>query len=227
MSQPSPDDQLIELLLQLRRTTPEQARQILNAQPQLSYLLIQLMVKMNAINLEVLQKTLATYIPGAQPVRAAAPAPTIPVVPPSAIPPHMAPSSQFRTSTPPYQGTPPSAAYPQFQGAPPPQVNPYGPPSGGIQGFQGGPPAGYQGAPPGFQGAPPTSFPGAAPSAPAPPPASGPPGLTADTLAAMPEQQRAMITRIITMTPESIRVLPPQERDTINQIRATLGLPTG
>ncbi|KZT30988.1 hypothetical protein NEOLEDRAFT_1174339 [Neolentinus lepideus HHB14362 ss-1] len=224
MSQ-SPDDQLIELLLHLRRTTPEQARQVLNAQPQLSYLLIQLMVKMNAINFEALQKTLATYIPGAAQSQPAAvpvpPAAAAPSIPPSAVPRHVASSSQFRTATPPFPGVSPAAAYPPFQGNPPNQYGPLGGiPSGTLSGFQGGPPpAGFSG------GSPPTSFTGA----PSPTPASGPaaPGLTADALAAMPEQQRAMITRIVTMTPESIRLLPLQERDTINQIRATLGLPTG
>ncbi|EPQ60272.1 hypothetical protein GLOTRDRAFT_134986 [Gloeophyllum trabeum ATCC 11539] len=193
------DDQLIELLLQLRKTTPEQARQVLNAQPQLSYLLISLMVKMNAINLEALQKTLASYIPATgQPA-----APSVPgtaAVPPSAIPPHVAASSQYRTATPPNVPVPPASFQP--------------PPSSAYPPYHGAPPTNTYGAPGGLGGPPP--LPGY-PAAPAPAPAPAP-AITADALAAMPEQQRAMITRIITMTPETIRALPPHERDPINQI---------
>ena len=70
----APEDQLIELLLQLKvsvyvpaplwclrgvyevvqKTTPDQARAILNAQPQISYALIGLMIKMNVIDVELL-----------------------------------------------------------------------------------------------------------------------------------------------------------------------------
>lgn len=73
-----PEDQLIELLLHLhvrslrlrtkrfsfsqsaaihnglQKTKPEEARSILNQQPQISYALIALMVKLNAINVEVM-----------------------------------------------------------------------------------------------------------------------------------------------------------------------------
>lgn len=48
-------EQLIELMLQLKKTTPAAAKQILNSQPQIAYALITLMVSMNAINLEVFQ----------------------------------------------------------------------------------------------------------------------------------------------------------------------------
>ena len=65
------EEQLLELLLQLKvraltvscsvppqlvqKTTPEQARVILNAQPQIAYALMALMVNLNAINMEVTQ----------------------------------------------------------------------------------------------------------------------------------------------------------------------------
>jgi cleavage stimulation factor subunit 2 len=39
----------------LQRTTPDQARTVLTGQPQISYALIALMVKMNAVNVDVLQ----------------------------------------------------------------------------------------------------------------------------------------------------------------------------
>lgn len=48
-------EQLIELMLQLKKTTPAAAKQILNNQPQIAYALITLMVSMNAISFEVFQ----------------------------------------------------------------------------------------------------------------------------------------------------------------------------
>ena len=38
-----------------QKTTPEQAKMILNSQPQVSYALMDLMVKINAVNMEVFQ----------------------------------------------------------------------------------------------------------------------------------------------------------------------------
>ncbi|KAA1471443.1 hypothetical protein DENSPDRAFT_865159 [Dentipellis sp. KUC8613] len=128
-----PEDQLFELLLQLRKATPDQARSILNSQPHISYGLIALMVKMNAINVEVFQRTLATF--GQQNGAAAQPAAVQPVVP--AIPPHMnQPHSRGET---PHYPTPPPAAFPAprpptqpaygyTNGQPPQQQNPYAAP---------------------------------------------------------------------------------------------------
>jgi cleavage stimulation factor subunit 2 len=67
-----PEDQLIELLLELKasnalfllaiaraqrsqRTTPDQAKAILNSQPQISYALVALMVKINIIDIPIFQ----------------------------------------------------------------------------------------------------------------------------------------------------------------------------
>jgi len=66
-----------------------------------------------------------------------------------------------------------------------------------------------------------------------------------ETLASIPDDQKAMIMRVISMTPEQIALLPPQERASIIQLvrisniqcasmlmlilvsqRATLGLPS-
>jgi len=58
-----------------------------------------------------------------------------------------------------------------------------------------------------------------------PAPVQTPPNLS-DTLAAIPEEQKALIMRVITMTPEQIHALPPTERQTYIQLRATLGVPT-
>ncbi|KAJ6544169.1 hypothetical protein B0H19DRAFT_1169816 [Mycena capillaripes] len=113
MSNQIATDQLIELLLQLKKTTPAAARQILNDRPQIAYALIALMVSMNAINFDVFQKTLSDYgAANAQPAQA----PPVPApVPLSAVPPHLQSSSQphSRTNTPPthlpYQNQPQGA----------------------------------------------------------------------------------------------------------------------
>ncbi|KAF8488689.1 hypothetical protein JB92DRAFT_3015857 [Gautieria morchelliformis] len=56
-------DALIELLVQLKKivgTVPDQAKMLLTSQPSLAYSLIQLMIKMNILSAEVLQKTLSS-----------------------------------------------------------------------------------------------------------------------------------------------------------------------
>ncbi|KAF7318118.1 hypothetical protein HMN09_00319800 [Mycena chlorophos] len=136
MSQQAEGD-MLDLLLQLKRTTPQAAKQLLNSQPAIAYALISLMVSMNAIDVEVFQKTLAAHTG----VAASVPAPP----PLSAIPPHMQPSS--RTTTPPAQ--PP---YHQHYGGYPSHT-PTPPNAGGYPGYGGyntppPPPAPQQAAPP-------------------------------------------------------------------------------
>ncbi|KAI0783337.1 hypothetical protein C8Q75DRAFT_810923 [Abortiporus biennis] len=181
------EDQLFELLLQLKKTTPEQAKAILNAQPQIAYALMAVMVNINAVNVEVTQKTLTSFS-GLQ--ATATPAVPPPVVPPSSvIPPYMPPPVRGGTPT----------TYPQ-------QGPPYGnlpPPTAGY------PP--YGGAPPQYNGT----------------PVPNPPASTTlpPALANIPEDQKAVIMRVIAMTPEEIHRMPPQERASIIQLRTTLGLP--
>ncbi|KAI0323050.1 hypothetical protein OF83DRAFT_1167075 [Amylostereum chailletii] len=97
-----PEEQLIELMLTLKKTTPDQARSILNSQPQIAYGLITLMVKMNAINVDVLQHTL-THQNGPPP------APALPA--PSVLPPHL--HQQPTRGNTPQSSTPPPTAYSQ------------------------------------------------------------------------------------------------------------------
>jgi cleavage stimulation factor subunit 2 len=63
-----------------------------------------------------------------------------------------------------------------------------------------------------------------APVATYPPAPTAPAGL--DALAAIPDEQKAMIMRVLAMTPEQIARLPPTERASIVQLRATLGMPS-
>ncbi|KAJ8482773.1 hypothetical protein ONZ45_g14837 [Pleurotus djamor] len=218
--------QLLELLLQLKKAGPAAAKQILNQQPPIAYALITLMVNMNVINFDVFHKTLADYsaasaAPAALSRRTAghpphAPTPAYPPAhtystPPAAYPPG-GPSSMHQPAGPSYSG--------------------YGAPSGGssIPGLgNGGPPSGYP-PPSAYSNHPPYGAPPPTYSHPPSQPASAPtpaiPGLEA-IMAAIPDDQKAMIMRVVSMTPEQLSRLPPNERASFNQLRATLGLPTG
>ncbi|KAJ6465907.1 hypothetical protein C8R47DRAFT_1154430 [Mycena vitilis] len=194
MSNQIATEQLLELFLQLKKTTPAAARQILNDRPPIAYALITLMVSMDAINFEVFQKTLSDY--GAASAQAAQAPPVPAPAPLSAVPPHLQPPSQphSRTNTPP--------AHLQYQN-PPQGAYAYAPAGRG-------PPVGYNGgySTPGY-GTPPPRLPPAAP----------------DPLAAIPEDQRQMIMGVLAMTPEQVNQLPPSDRASIMQLRATLGFP--
>jgi len=183
-----PEDQLIELLLQLRKTAPDQAKAILNSQPQITYALVALMVKMGVIDIPILQQTLATFAPqqnGMQP----------PLVP--AIPPHLQPQNS-RNGAPQFATPPPGAyaittsqaapaAYPQY-----------------MADTEGHPlPAGHYGVP-----APQQTTGQSMPAA----------------LADIPESQREVVLKLVNMSPEEIATLPPNERATVMQLRASLGI---
>ncbi|GLB43733.1 putative hinge domain of cleavage stimulation factor subunit 2 [Lyophyllum shimeji] len=212
-------EQLLELLLQLKKTTPAAARSILNGQPQIAYALMTLMVTIGAVNFEVFQKTLAEF--GSKSA-AAAPAAAHPTAHPStsstpvpALPPHLHPQAQasaYRNATPPTQPQPQAYAY-QNGGHDQAYAHGYQQPQG----------YGYGQPPPPSQPASQHAYHGY--GAPAPTPVQTPPNLP-DTLAAIPDEQKALIMRVITMTPEQIHALPPTERQTYIQLRATLGVPT-
>ncbi|KAG1763252.1 hypothetical protein EDD22DRAFT_514327 [Suillus occidentalis] len=198
------EEQLTELLLTLKKTTPEQARAILASTPQIAYALICLMVKMNAVDVQVLQKTLTAYSASIQQQQQqnAGPSTAPTIQPASAIPPHL---QQYRTPTPQSQTpphvpshTPTPPHYPNGHGQAPQQNFGYGAPAQyGMQGGYGTP----QQAPIGSS-------------------------MIPDALASIPEEQKAMIMRVIAMTPDQINMLPPTERASIIQLRATLGLPS-
>ncbi|KAI1793990.1 hypothetical protein LXA43DRAFT_884852 [Ganoderma leucocontextum] len=239
-AQALPEEQLLELLLTLKRTTPAEAKAILDQQPQIAYALMTMMVNVNAVKMEVVQETLAKYgtLPG--PAGASQPTapPSIPSQPPSAIPPHM--QAQM---PPPRGGTP---TYPSHAAGPsggyPPQAYPSSaPPAGPSRGYGTPPPnqvPGF-GTPPHAPHAPPQpphaqGLPHAQPPPPLqlphmsqPTPAAGPsnPQLP-DALTGLPEDQKALIMRVIAMTREEVYQMPPADRENIIKLRTTLGLPT-
>ncbi|KAH7886448.1 hypothetical protein F5I97DRAFT_1809457, partial [Phlebopus sp. FC_14] len=191
----SQEEQLIELLLTLKKTTPDQARAILSSTPQIAYALMSLMVKMNAIDVQVLQKTLTSYSANMPPPSSRAGV----IQPASAVPPHL---SQYRTPTPQTQVHTPPLYNGHGRGHTPPSVTPAG--TGGYM-AQNHSQAMGAGAGAGM-GMGMGTFP--------------------DALAAIPDEQKAMIMRVISMTPEQVSMLPPTERASIVQLRTTLGLPS-
>ncbi|KIJ90967.1 hypothetical protein K443DRAFT_686373 [Laccaria amethystina LaAM-08-1] len=217
-------EQLLELLLTLKKTTPTAARGILNSQPAIAYALISLMVSMNAIDVEVFKKTLAEFgssVAQAAPTGTTLVAPlSVPQTPASAIPPHMQQQQPHSwTSTPP-SAVPPvmppqqqqSYAYvngQQYYGVPAPRQ---------AYGFQGYLYHEAQAAYPGY----PSTY-----GAPQPPPQASQTPVLPDTLAAIPDDQKALIMRVLSVTPEQINMLPAAERTTYIQIRTTLSVPTG
>ncbi|KAH9897959.1 hypothetical protein C8Q73DRAFT_683164 [Cubamyces lactineus] len=218
------EEQLLELLLTLKRTTPNEARTILNNQPQIAYALMAVMADIGAVKMDVVQDTLAKYgaLPGASapsaPAAIPAAAPMIPQQPPSAIPPHI--QSQI---PPPRGGTPNYGAPPPF---PPHAPTGYPGPSYGTP-----PPGqapGYAAAPSHVQQPPPPHMPPHAqppphlrmqpphvqgPPPPAPVPPTGP--RLPDAFAALPEEQRVVIMRVMQMSREEIYAMPPNERENV------------
>ncbi|KAK2462888.1 hypothetical protein APHAL10511_005086 [Amanita phalloides] len=205
-SQSLATEQLLELLLQLKKTTPAAAKQILNGQPSIAYALITLMVSMNAINIEVFHKVLAEYSANggvSQVPTAQAPVP--------AIPPHLQPHPPYRNATPP--AVPLTSSYQNGTGTPQPYA--YAQPSQAMSAPSYG---GY--AQPVYPAYPAYGAQQHVTSTSAAP-------VLSEALANIPEDQKAIIMRVISMTPEQINMLPPGERATYIQLRATLGVPTG
>ncbi|KAK7060751.1 hypothetical protein VNI00_000483 [Paramarasmius palmivorus] len=241
-------NQLIELIMQLKKTTPAAAKQILNSQPQIAYAVMTLLVNMNAINVEVLQKTLTAFAqsqaaPAQPPAAPVQPQPTTQATAAPAIPPHMQQQAQpyyNRTATPPTSTpTPPVAAQasnPYSNGYQQPPQGHYGynapPPPNYGQGYnqgygQGyGGPGGYGGYPPPPQGSygAPTPAPAPAPTPQQPQQQPNMSQINPAILAALPEDQKTMVMHVLSMTPDMINRLPPQDRTNILQLRATLGL---
>ncbi|KAF7331547.1 hypothetical protein MKEN_00033800 [Mycena kentingensis (nom. inval.)] len=199
-------EQLLDLMLHLKQATPAAAKQILNSQPQIAYKLISLMVSMNAIDIDVFQKTLAAHSAKAAAPPMQAPAPL------SAIPPHMQQSSSSRTSTPPY----PPQNYGGYPSVPshtptPPNAGGYATPPNAGGGYATPPNYGYGGHAP--------------PAAPTPPPAPrAAPVIPGAMLAGMSNEQKQMLMGVVAMTPEQINALSAAERANVLQLRAAFGI---
>ncbi|KAI0685081.1 hypothetical protein BC835DRAFT_1386156 [Cytidiella melzeri] len=212
MSNPAvQEEQLLELMLQLRKTTPDSARAILNSQPQIAYALMAVMVNVDAVKVEVIQKTVADFTANASAAAAASAATSVPAVatsiPPAAPPrPQSYAPPQVRGVPPPgpyaRHGTPSGPPAPPYYGQPGPSYQQTPPPGHHLYGTNNGPPPVYGGpttAPTGYQ--------------------------LPQAFANIPEEQKMLLMNIVAMTPEEIHRKPPQERTNLIQLRQTLGLP--
>ncbi|KAI0094520.1 hypothetical protein BDY19DRAFT_913155 [Irpex rosettiformis] len=211
------EEQLLELMLQLRKTTPDQARAILNSQPQIAYALMAVMVNVNAVKVDVIQKTVADFTANQTATAQASSTPTPP--PPATNAPAPITSRPLSSIPPPLRG-PPSQAGPYAR-----HGTPSGPPIPAPASYYGQPSSSYLPTPP-------TSHNSYGPGS-GPPPMYGgppPPGLPAGyqlppAFANIPEEQKALLMNVIAMTPEDIYRRPAQERANLIQLRQTLGLP--
>ncbi|KLO06927.1 hypothetical protein SCHPADRAFT_909942 [Schizopora paradoxa] len=234
-----PDEQVLELLTQLQKTTPDQIKAILNPQPAIANAVLKLMIKLDLVNADSLMQHLSGIAGPAAPTPVvAAPTPSLPPaapaagIPPSFVPPHVAQAHiPAHTPTPPLASMPPPPVppYHQYGSQPPPSrpgsypphqappPNPHFPP--GNMNYNTPPPP----APtPPFHQQPPPQPVGYGAHAPPPP---APPALP-EAFAHLPEDQKATIRHVISMTPQQVQQLPPAERSGIMQLRATLGLPS-
>ncbi|KAI0305070.1 hypothetical protein BC826DRAFT_32170 [Russula brevipes] len=182
-----PEDQLIELLLELKRTAPDQAKAILNSQPQIAYALVALMVKIGIIDIPIFQQTLATFAPQQNGLQTQSM---------STISPHLQAQSS-RSGTPQF-ATPQPGMYPV--GAP--RTGPGGYPPPYVAGSGTSVSAGHYNAPPSQTTN--QSIPAA--------------------LAAIPDSQREVVLKLVNMRPEEVAMLPPAERASVMQLRASLGI---
>ncbi|KAI0005526.1 hypothetical protein BJV74DRAFT_875451 [Russula compacta] len=190
-----PEDQLIELLLELKRTTPDQAKAILHSQPQIAYALVALMVKIGIIDIPIFQVPFT--FPFFHSISNFSFAANLSNVCPSA---KWAASAQSSRGGTPQFATPPPGVYPI--GAT--RTGPGGYPPSYISGSGGtSVPVGHYNVPP-------------------------PPQTTSQTipaaLAAIPENQREVVLKLVNMRPEEIAMLPPTERASVIQLRASLGI---
>jgi len=144
-----------------------------------------LMVKLDAVNMDVFQRILASYQAGVAQAQPAQPVPEVqPAAPvPMAVPPHVA---AHQPSYPPRGNTP--------------QTN-----------YQNPTYPGYS------NGYPPSNAPQAAPYS-----TGG--SVLPPHLQNLPDDQKAMIAQVLSMTPDQINALPPTERNSIIQLVRPCGL---
>ncbi|RXW13199.1 hypothetical protein EST38_g12657 [Candolleomyces aberdarensis] len=198
-----PPSQLLEVLAQMKAfiiTHPEQARILLQKQPQLSYALFQALLLHKIVPTEVLHKmrdasTSSSPGGGMQDVKRHPSTPLMSQVPPlSRTPVNAVPPSHMQ---------PPPHAYAQPPGMPPylPPTMPTPPPSSSMY------------------AQPPPQMPPAAQSYYRPPP-PGMPGLPSPAQAPeVSDQQRDMIMQVLSLSQDAINTLPPDQKATIMQLR--------
>ncbi|KAG8877899.1 hypothetical protein FRB97_002933 [Tulasnella sp. 331] len=177
-----PPAQMLDILGQMKAyviSSPEHARLLFNAHPQLAYAFFQAMVLNNLVDPAILERMITAAAAQAPP-----PAPAPVQAPP--MPSHPVPVQPAAYRSAPTAPLHPQQPYYAAQKAPVP--TPYAQPNQAVY----PPPQ-----------APPRS---------APPPVQQQPDI--------PEEQKAMLMQILSLSQEQINALPPQERTTVQQLRA-------
>ncbi|KAH8836131.1 hypothetical protein DL96DRAFT_1576809 [Flagelloscypha sp. PMI_526] len=237
----SSDAQLLELILHLKQATPEAARTILNSQPAIAYALIKLMVTMGASDDGVFHDTLSKFqsqtAPPLNPTSRAPSSAPGPAIPPHVQGPSSRPNSRNHTPpVPPQNSRPPPPSYPSYNPPPDPRYNVeggrysdrgYAPPPNHSNDRR-YPPSHDDRGPPNdrryppyqndrnYQPPPPQPY-----SAPPQPPQ--PQGGIAAVLARFPPEQQAAVQSVLSMTDEQIYALPPDQREGVLSLKASLG----
>uniref|UniRef100_A0A915E9E8 RRM domain-containing protein n=2 Tax=Ditylenchus dipsaci TaxID=166011 RepID=A0A915E9E8_9BILA len=190
-----PPERMFELMKQMKETVnnnPQMARHLLMENPQLAYALLQAQVVMRVVDPKVAYSMLHREKP-------------MPIAP-------------FHQQAMQQQNAPPSGLTPHTQPAvnyniPPPQMSMKMPPPGQL------PPvtSGYN-VPPPHVSHPPPNIPGMQqPSVSAPVPAA-----TRETTSMEEQQQAEMLVKVLQLTDEQIRLLPPEDRAKVIELRNQL-----
>ncbi|KAJ9093426.1 hypothetical protein QFC21_006457 [Naganishia friedmannii] len=209
-----PPGKLEEVLTGMKtlvQTSPDQARTVLNAHPQLAYALFQAMLLMNVVDPTVLSRI--QPIPPAHPTAPTyRPAPTYaPQPPPSSSIPHSVPGQGPPPSMPPFAPTvrPGSGPVPQ-------------PPQG--QAYVGSPYQQQHQQQPQQQQQPPAHAPPPINIAAQAPPSGGNAQAIAAALNMVSPDQRQMLMQVFQLTQDQIQALPPDQRAGVVQLRSQFGI---
>ncbi|KAH7702440.1 cleavage stimulation factor [Aphelenchoides avenae] len=208
-----PPERMFELMKQMKEAVtnnPTMARQLLLDNPQLAYALLQAQVVMRVVDPKVAFSMLHRETPAtSQPFHQAFPAGPPPVSGP--------PSMQVGGPPRPFNGGPPNVPpHPPPGMPPPPQMR--GPPP--MQPFMPGmPPPMTSGPPPQMHVLPPPMRHPPPQTVPQGPPAAS----SSDSAAADDEQLQAqMLIKVLQLTDEQIRMLPPEDRAKVIELRNQL-----
>ncbi|KAL5457581.1 hypothetical protein EMCRGX_G034854 [Ephydatia muelleri] len=217
-----PPEQMFELMKQMKwciQHNPEETKQLLLHNPQLAYALLQAQVVMRIVDLETAQNMLHRVPRGAslqqpqpQPLREAPPGPlhgrepSVPHGREPMFPAREQPQRERERYTPPQQQQQPPMRVPPHRQGPPLATAGPGP---GNYGSRGPPEAG------------PSMRPGFTPPQPSQSPASQP------TMSPQDQEKAALIMQVLSLTEEQIRMLPPDQRNSILKLKEQIARSSG
>ncbi|KAI1724161.1 hinge domain of cleavage stimulation factor subunit 2 domain-containing protein [Ditylenchus destructor] len=208
-----PPERMFELMKQMKETVnnnPLMARHLLMENPQLAYALLQAQVVMRVVDPKVAYSMLHREQPATTaPFHQQAAPPTQTTAPHGIIPTSHPPPMNFSTPPPQIPGMtmpPSSQAPPLVMSHPPPTVT-----------------AGFNMPPHILSHPPPSIASGLPPRMPVPPGGAGAPQQAESTSTALEEQQQAeMLVKVLKLTDDQIRLLPPEDRAKVIELRNQL-----